>query len=286
MWLGLSAVLACAPTTRVDSFVEPVTGRPYRVVSLADHDVTRPAKVLFSLHAYATPPDMVVDGYSLVRHAVQKRGLLLVVPEGRLDALGHYHWNASLACCGEGERHDDLGYLRAVLRDLPRHFRTDPSQVFAFGVSNGSFMAQRWACAGHGELSAIVSIAGGSPGPHDAPCQSATPVSVLHVHGTADEIIPYAGSSEPGREFPSAPVGLARWVKIDGCSPRATVSQRRTLFLERLTVQTWASPVVDRASAREPRGARVSLWTVEGGDHNLRSVRYFMPELIDFLLER
>jgi poly(3-hydroxybutyrate) depolymerase len=271
--LGITAVLGCAPATRVDSFVEPVSGRPYRVVSLADHDRGRPAKVLFSLHAYATPPDMVVEGYSLVRHAVQKRGLLLVVPEGQLDALGHHHWNASAACCGEGPRNDDLGYLRAVLRDLPKHYKIDRSQVFAFGVSNGSFMAQRWACAGHGELSAIVSIAGAGPGPNDEPCTSTKPVSVLHMHGTADEIIPYGGSSEPARSFPSAPTGMARWVAIDGCSPEAKVSQRRTLFLERLTVQTWASSK-----------ARVSLWSIEGGDHNLRSVRYLMPELIDFLL--
>jgi len=273
VWLGLTALLRCAPDHRVDTFVEPKSGRPYRVLSRLEHDRRGKASVLFSLHAHGTHPDVIVEGYSLIRHAVKERGMLLVVPEGRLDANGKFHWNAAKACCGAGPRHDDLGYLRNVLRDLAEHYQIDTRRVFALGLSNGAFMAHAWACAGGGELSGIIAIAGAAPGPDDPPCQSARPVSVLHVHGTADDVIPYAGKDDASGRYPSAAASVARWVAIDGGSDKSQTSSRFSLrLLEPVSVQTWQAP-----------HARVGLWTFEDGDHYNRGARFFMPEYLDFV---
>jgi polyhydroxybutyrate depolymerase len=267
------ALTGCEPAVNTLALVEPESGRPYRVILRGDHDASKPVAVLFSLHPYATPPDVIVDGFSLVRHAVRDRKWLLVIPEGKLDGAGHFHWNATAACCGDGPRHnDDLGYLRAVLRDVQKRYTTDPERVFAFGVSNGAFMAQRWASTPGAELKGIIAISGAAPGPDDAPFAPPHPVSVVLVHGLLDDIIPYAGKDVAGSRQPSVPDSVAMWVKHDGCDAKSERARRRSLFLSAVDVETWGRP-----------GARVSAWTFETGPHNIRDARFFMAEFLDLL---
>jgi polyhydroxybutyrate depolymerase len=267
-------VRACDEDVRELSFVEAVSRRSYRVVVRDDHDRTRPTGVLFALHAYATAPELLVNRYRLIERAVAWRGLMLVVPEGKRDQLGNLSWNASKACCGRGERANDLAYLRGVLSDLRKRFAVDGQRVFAIGVSNGGFMAHRWACEPGGDLVAIVSIAGAAPGPDDPPCAPSRPVSVLQVHGAADEVIEYAGGARYRERYPSARESVLTWVERNEMDPRAfELTYGRSIMLESIRRETW----------RAKRGTRVALWSVDGGDHLLRSMWFEAGEMIQFL---
>lgn len=267
------AVRACDEDVREHSFVEPVSRRSYRVVARDDHDPARPAGVLFALHAYATAPELLVGRYRLVERAVERRGLILVVPEGRRDQLGNLSWNASKACCGRGQRADDRGYLRGVLSDLRTLFAVDGERVFAIGVSNGGFMAHRWACEPGGDLAAIVSIAGAAPGPDDPACAPSRPVSVLQVHGTADDVIEYAGGARYRERYPSARQSVITWVERNGADPRVSeLAYGRSLMLESIRRETWRA-----------KRARVALWSIDGGDHGLRSMWFEAEEMLEFL---
>ena len=271
------ALLGCETAVNSASLIEPESGRPYRVIARSDHDASKPTAVLFALHAYATPPDVIVDAFSLARHAVRDRGWLLVIPEGKTDSAGQLHWNATAACCGDGARYnDDLGYLRAVLRDAQKRWVVDTERVFAFGVSNGAFMAQRWASTPGGELAGVIGISGAGPGPDDAPFAPTRPVSVVHVHGLLDDVIPYAGKDEPGRRQPSVPESVEKWVKHDGCDgARSERTRRRSLFLSVIDVETWSCA-----------GARVSAWTFQGGRHNIRDARFYIADYLDVIAPR
>jgi polyhydroxybutyrate depolymerase len=271
--LGLAvAVLGCEDAVRDESFVEPVSGRAYRVVTRTDHDPAHPAAVLFALHAYATAPEVLVDGYSLVRRAVKMRGFVLVVPEGRRDLLGNYSWNASKACCGRGERPDDVGYLRGVLADLRTRYAVDPARAYAIGVSNGGFMAHRWACEPGGDVAGIVSIAGAAQGPDDPPCAPSRKVSVLQIHGTRDLTIRYAGSPTGWRRYPSARDSALFWATHDETRAEPVVGHHRSVLLESVRTETW-----------QAESARVALWSIDGGDHLLRSMRFEVMAMLDFL---
>lgn len=266
-------VAACGSRVQSSAFAEPVTSRAYTVLARKVHDSRVPAAVLFVLHPYATDPSVLLHNYGLGRRAAGKRDWLVVVPEGTVDSGGRLSWNASTACCGNRPSGaDDLRYLHLVLEDVRRRDAVDPRRVFAFGESNGGFMAHRWACAPGGELRGFVSIAGAAPGPDDPPCAPLAPVSVLQVHGDGDEMVGYhGGGSERGR-YPGARESIEVWRALDACDPVPRSSREaRLLFFEPLRVDSWSCP-----------SARVALWTVQGGRHQLR-LRLWTDAMIDFL---
>jgi polyhydroxybutyrate depolymerase len=101
----------------------------------------------------------------------------------------------------------------------------DARRVSAVGVSNGGGMAARFACAGDDRLAGLVAVAGDyAPLP---PCRAHRPLSVLEIHGTADTVVPYAGTpTAPGSAVAN---WLRGWASRDACSPapgRAVVRPR------------------------------------------------------------
>jgi polyhydroxybutyrate depolymerase len=274
--LALSVATACSERVASRTFVEPSTGREYRVIARADHDPKRPAPALFALHGYATHPDVVLESFSLAEKAVDERGMLLVVPLGKKDDHKNAFWNASHACCGETkELPDDVAYLRGVLTDLSTHFAVERERVYALGVSNGGFMAHRWACTPGGDLRGIVVIAGMGPGPGDPACEPSVPVRVLQIHGDADDVVRYEGGQGIRGAYPSAPATVQRWQTLNLCAP--PLPEKADWSMLHGTVR--------KARAVGP-AAEVQLWTFEGGGHYLRALRFLTADLLDFLEQR
>lgn len=114
---------------------------------------------------------------------------------------------------------DDVGFLTAVIDGLAQQYGVPPGRVFATGMSAGAFMATRLACDRANLVSAIAPVAGtlGS----GQPCYPAHPVSVLQIHGTADQVVPFNGGPMVGRggasDVISAPSYVDRWRAADGC---------------------------------------------------------------------
>jgi polyhydroxybutyrate depolymerase len=266
--------VACAAGTREAWFIETGSQRPYRVIARRAHDVKREAPVLFALHAYATASDLLLNAYSLALYAAKDRGFLLVVPEGTIDRDQKQFWNASAACCGNvSVLPDDLAYLRGVLSDVKRRYAVDPRRVYALGVSNGGFMAHRWACSAN-DLRAFASVSGMGPGPGDPACAPPAPVDVLQSHGDADAVIRYEGGSGVRGDYPSARASLEPWLKINRCG--SSVDERRWSL-----AHGWM-----RRSTWKGADGRVALWTLEGRPHHLRSVQFAIEQILDFLDKR
>jgi polyhydroxybutyrate depolymerase len=255
---------------------EPDSARSFRVITRAGHERSEPAPILFALHAYALAPDLFVWRSLLELLAVKARGIILVVPQGTRDSAGRYFWNASAACCGaELQRPDDLAYLQHVLDEVRRRFTVDSAQVFALGVSNGGFMAHRWACLPDTPLTAIASISGAAPGAQDPPCTPSKPISVLQIHGDADEVIAYGGGRMRDAEYPSARDSLAPYLTVAQIRAAPRVHRTDSVFFGTIRKQDWSAPE-----------ARISLWTVEHGRHQLRAAQARALEVLDFLQGR
>lgn len=132
-------------------------------------------------------------------------------------------WNAG-SCCGRPARSgvDDVGFISAVVTAIEQQIPVDTTRVFATGMSNGAMMALRLAC--QSTLFAAVAPVAGTQLTN---CTGAAPTSVLQIHGTADDRVPYAGG--PGQAFnpsgtarvdgPSVESVNAGWRQIDGCAP-------------------------------------------------------------------
>ena len=173
--------------------------------------------LVFSLHGYSSHY-MAQDSYFRLSRLVNSYNFALVLANGTRDDLGNRFWNASDFCCGTADtRPNDVSYLTDLVEEAAEHVNFN--SVFVTGMSNGGFMSYRLACDGIPGLAGIVVVAGSSFS-DDTRCDSASPVSVLHVHGTADEVISFEGGSNPdiGRgTHPAARDVVHRWAGRAGC---------------------------------------------------------------------
>ncbi len=138
----------------------------------------------------------------------------------------HRAWNAG-TCCGEPQNAgvDDVGFITAMVAALGQRIPIDAARVFVTGMSNGAMMALRLGCQTD-LFAAIAPVAGTLL----TDCSHARPTSVLQIHGTADDRVPYNGG--PGGSFapngrprvdgPSVPSVNATWRSIDHCEPPAS----------------------------------------------------------------
>src|SRR6202020_161040 len=152
-------------------------------------------------------------------------GHFLVAFPGRLNP----RWNAG-TCCGEPQRDnvDDVGFITAMVGAIEQEIPIDRARVYVTGMSNGAMMALRLGCQTD-TFAVIAPVAGTLL----TDCSGARPTSVLQIHGTADDRVPYNGG--PGKAFsadgtarvdgPSVAAVNATWRGIDGCGqPNSTTT--------------------------------------------------------------
>jgi polyhydroxybutyrate depolymerase len=190
----------------------------------------------------------------------EANGFIVVYPDGigaRPDGSGPQTWNGGY-CCGPAVRQDvdDVGFIRLLLDTLAAGLPIDPVRVFAAGHSNGAILAYRLAC----ELSdriVGIGVQAGSLGV-DA-CTPRQPVSVIHLHGTADTNHPIdggKGSGVAGVEFRPARAAVEALAAADGCAdePRSSTDPANP----DLAVATWSGC---------GSGAEVRYVEVDGATH-------------------
>ena len=165
-------------------------GRPAELVAPAK--VTGLAPLVVLLHGYGSTAEHH-DHYLGVTEQAATRGLFVLLPDGTHEVSGKQFWDATTACCNfTGTPVDDVGYLRGLIDEAIAKRPIDPKRVYVFGHSNGGFMAYRLACDIADRVTAIA-VLSGSDLPRADQCKPDRPVSVLHLHGTADPLVTYAG---------------------------------------------------------------------------------------------
>jgi polyhydroxybutyrate depolymerase len=142
-------------------------------------------------------------------------------PNGRV-------WNGG-DCCGAAQRQnvDDVAFISALVDHLEAQYDVDRARVAAAGHSNGGILAYRLAC----ELAdKIVAIGVQSATLGIPSCHPTQPVSVIHIHGTADRNIPINGGtgdrSLSQTDFPPPIDGVRTLAAANGCpaDPSESVS--------------------------------------------------------------
>jgi polyhydroxybutyrate depolymerase len=172
------------------------------------------------------------DQFATTNHIeglAESNGFIVVHPDGTKLAGGPLAernggrggvWNGGI-CCGVASRSDadDVGFIAALIDQLEADHDIDPHRVFAFGHSNGGIMSYRLACELADRIVGIGVVAGTLG---IDPCDPVQPVSVMHVHGTADDNLPLAGGvgtdSLAGVDFPPPRDGFDTLATADGCA--------------------------------------------------------------------
>ncbi|HEY5947054.1 MAG TPA: hypothetical protein VIV40_16235 [Kofleriaceae bacterium] len=176
----------------------------------------------------------------------------LIAPDGKTDSSGKQFWNADPACCDFDHTNvDDVGYIGGLIDAISADWPIDKNQVFILGHSNGGYMAYRMACERADVIAAIGSLAGDASSTPSA-CTPSKHVAVVHLHGTADQIVPFTGAT------PS----VDQWAAKNGCA--TTRTETTTLDLDS-TVAGAETHVAPNAGC--PSDGAVELWTMEGSSH-------------------
>lgn len=151
-------------------------------------------------------------------------GFLAIYPDGSGRRAGRLlTWNAG-DCCAYAQREnvDDVGFLLALIDRAVAMHGADPARVYLTGMSNGAMMAYRVAATHPERIAAVAAVSGTM----DRSLVPRGAVPAMHVHGTADELVPWAG----GRGERTVLIGernsvantVAAWVRANHADPRAT----------------------------------------------------------------
>jgi polyhydroxybutyrate depolymerase len=165
------------------------------------------------------------------------------------DGVDHA-WNVDgKSCCGRPGREgvDDVGFITAAVAEIDKNVGIDAARVYASGISNGGIMSYTLACT-----TGVFAAIGPDAATQLNACRSPHATSVMHIHGTADRLVPYNGGQGVGAiNGPSAPDLNAFWRNADQCAaPVATID----------------GPVT-RSAAECAQGRSVVLISIDGGGH-------------------
>jgi polyhydroxybutyrate depolymerase len=159
------------------------------------------------------------DGFAIesgLSRSADRHGFAVLYPTA---AWSRHFWSLNHSAVP-----DDVPRLRALLPRAERRACVNPRRVYATGVSNGGGFAARVGCEMSDTFAAVAPVAGGYSSLDD--CPDGTRTSVLEIHGSADQIVPYEGRGPERdgdvREYVSG------WARRDGCDahPRITHPRR------------------------------------------------------------
>ncbi|MCX2963792.1 alpha/beta hydrolase family esterase [Gordonia aquimaris] len=114
-------------------------------------------------------------------------------------------------------RADDVGFTRAMLRDLRSRFCVDRGRTYAIGRSNGGGLVAMLACRLPADFAGFATVGAAVYQQAVAGCAHGPAISLIDFHGTADRTIAYRGGTKLGASYLSTSSWLRRWTQRAGC---------------------------------------------------------------------
>ena len=224
----------------------------------------QPAGLVINLHG-AGVTEVAQAAMTNYNAVADQHGFVVVIPDG-ID----FSWaDGRGASVPDRQGVDDVGFLVALADRLTQDFGIDRGRVFATGMSAGAFMANGW----HARVLTSSPPSRRSPARSGSafPCAPSQPVSVLEIHGTADNVVPFSGGPMVGRggasDILAAPAMAQRWRELNGCpGPVEDVSGAE---------QCAGSRPPDALAAPRSRSFRSTVVVTRGPDASQASGQFF-----------
>ncbi len=213
--LGL-AFLGSSVFAQIQTFEWQGVQREY-IVRAPQQSAKPSVPVMYFLHGW-TDNIIRLDNEFHFQQIADAFGWTIVVPQALNEGVGTM-WNAGL----NASSIDDSGFLMALLDSLAEPYQLDLDSVFFTGFSMGGFMTHRMAIEHGDRITACAPVSGLITFSMSAQTPVA-PVRLLHIHGTADPVVGYDGSSQL---FGSLGLGvediLNYWKVANGCENEPTI---------------------------------------------------------------
>lgn len=243
---ALSLLMALCNTlfSQIQTFQWQGVQRQYLVRAPQQTEKTT-TPVMYFLHGW-TDNITHVDNEFHFQQVANELEWTIIIPQA-LDEGSGTMWNAGL----NPSSVDDSGFLMALLDSLAEPYQLNLDSVFFTGFSMGGFMTHRMAIEHGDRITACAPVSGLIT--HSMANQTpVAPVRMLHIHGTADPVVGYSGTSQ---YFGNLGIGvdaiLDYWKSTNGCVDE---------------------PVIDTFPDRMNDGLRFVRYTYEG-DTELQHIK-------------
>lgn len=218
----LISLLACKKTNRDlfdDNNVRRIKHngitREYILYIPESYNGSTKVPLLFNFHGYGGKIKDYINEADM-RSVAEANNFILVYPQGSL-LNGFSHWNACPPGGDNKSNADDLGFIESLIYGLLSDYNIDMERIYVAGYSNGGMMAYGLANYKSNLIAAVASVSGAM-----LDCTGPTnhPMPVVHLHGTADEVLSYTG----GNEFSSAQSTLDYWINFNNTTTTPTIN--------------------------------------------------------------
>lgn len=201
-------------TTINGSFMFGGENRTYSFYVPASYNSASPVPLVLNLHGY-TSNGQEQRVYANFMPIADTANFIVVHPDGTINSFTNERfWNFNIL----GATVNDVGFLEALIDTISANYSINSDRVYSVGMSNGGYMSYYLACQSN-RFAAVGSVTGAmSIGMYNN-CNTSNPTPAIQVHGTADNVVPYAGN------LTSKPIVdvVNFWVNNNGCNTTPVV---------------------------------------------------------------
>ncbi|MDH4169966.1 MAG: hypothetical protein OEW42_10280 [Acidimicrobiia bacterium] len=219
------------------------------------------APLVVLLHENGIDPDALLGlngepaPFGVWLDIAEREGFAVAAP------MGERGWNDCRSDAPSNPSDDDVEFIGALIDEVTATYGTDPSRVFATGLSNGGHMSIRLAEEAPDRIAGFAAIAAADSAASEC-VSSQTLVPALFMNGSADGLMPFDGGAMiNGAMVFASDETVARWVERNGAA-EATVET-----VDDVDPDDGSTVTISRYGA-EPGGAPVVFYAVDGGGHN------------------
>ncbi len=206
--------------------------------------------LVFNHHGYTSNASQE-EFYTKMNATSDANNFIVVYPEGISNA-----WNSGFTAPYNSSP-NDVGFISKIIDTLVTLYNINTNRVYSCGMSNGGFQSYRLACDLENRIAAIASVTGTIATLAATNCALTRKVPVMHVHGTADSTVPYAGFT--GAYGVEETINF--WLGKNGCTTQSD------------TVDLPNANTTDGTTVKKIRytncgdGTEVLFYKVDGGGH-------------------
>lgn len=249
--------------------------RTYRMHVPPSYNGKTPMPLVVLLHGHGQTGEEIAR-HTKMNDLADREGFIAVYPDARAWA-GREEWRAWDTDNGlipPGSHANDVGFLRNIIESTEKNLAIDPKRIFLTGLSNGGMMAFRAAGELSDKVAAIAVVSGAMSGIEPPP---KLPISVLNIHGTEDEIVPYEGLKNVPASLTA--VGLPKFKPMDYAT-KFWVEQNK---ITNPAIVLRNGNVTERRYINTDTGAEVSEYTIHDGRHVPDNVEQLTGTIWNFL---
>jgi len=185
-------------------------------------------------------------------------------PEAELPPLpgAEIQWNLGEGSLQSCAGIDDVGFVSDMVGWFEANYNIDESRIYSTGMSDGALFSYLLAFNLTGTFAGMAPVCG--PMPWGFGNLTATPITVIEIHGTADLILSYNGYGGLGGNVTySVDETIAYWCGVDGIN-MTTTEPVETVWGPTAKDSTIVTRYVYSGGTD---GTEVILFKVEGGGH-------------------